>query len=362
MRKLESEPQHSVQKNRLGKVNSDKSLKETKVSVSSVFRAMEEEDRKIENIRMKNMTKSNEERQVKGKDKKIQKYKMSNDAEYHTIIERVLDMDPFKQKKLLQALEEIESGFKTPRDIVKPGSLRKTLSLRIISNWGDFRVGLTAVEFYGDNEKIPIADITVKRARDQSGNIGNLIDGKTKTVKDKHMWSCLMSDDEETNPEINIVCDEVPNKMKIWNYNRSLAEISTGVKELEVVHDGQILFKGCLEKGCGNHIFEYGQTLALSNPSSTPTVDKVSMFEPDEEEHPRSETRILNKAPGEEIPVIDNDGKKLKGKKKKSVAAMIKDRKSKMNVDESKTNASFKDENKETTEINAISDVSLTPR
>ncbi|CAD5110948.1 DgyrCDS304 [Dimorphilus gyrociliatus] len=339
LKKTELEPKHSVQKSRLGKVKGGKSLEgtsESKVNASSVFRAMQEENKKFESSRIKNLTKSNDESRDHKLGDREEKRRMSNETDYHTIIERVLEMDPFKQKKLLQALEEIESGFKTPAVQSSFDSFSKCIKLKILSNWGDFRVGLTEIELLKENEKIPIDSISVLKARTENGNISNLINGRFRTVKEKHMWSCLMSDDEEKYPVIEIECNEIPDKMKIWNYNKSLAEISTGVKEILVSYDEQILFQGIIEKGCGNQVFDYGQTIILSNPSSTPTVDRVSMFEAEDDEHPRCETRVLEKVPRQDIPVIDNESTRIRGKKKKSVAALIKARKSKMNNDDSK--------------------------
>ncbi|MBN3276848.1 K0556 protein, partial [Polyodon spathula] len=123
-----------------------------------------------------------------------------------------------QQKKLLKALERIEVDScldKKSIDTTEKAQAQKGaevtgsvyVTLEILSNWGDCsRVGLTEVQFFSlKNHKlyVSIHDVDIRNA-DYSGDLGALINGKTK--------------------DLGI------SKIKIWNYNRSLNEKKVNCK------------------------------------------------------------------------------------------------------------------------------------
>ena len=40
-------------------------------------------------------------------------------------------------------------------------------------------------------------------------------------------------------------------------------DITKGVKDAEVLLDGECIWRGCLQKGCGNNVFDYSTVLSL---------------------------------------------------------------------------------------------------
>ncbi|XP_035694968.1 protein KIAA0556-like isoform X6 [Branchiostoma floridae] len=180
----------------------------------------------------------------------------------------------------------------------------------MLSNWGHpTRLGLTEMEFFDlEGKKIPVseADVVVTAAEDKKGTVGCLVNGKTKTIKDRHMWSCSFGPDS---PSVELVFNLHGqtnsqqgfgiSKVKIWNYNKSLAELDIGVRHMRLYIGVDLVFNGEVDKGCGNQVFDYSTTVLVGDQEET---------KPTSEPELRSETRIINYSDAKlELPEVEEE-------------------------------------------------------
>ncbi len=56
--------------------------------------------------------------------------------------------------------------------------------------------------------------------------------------------------------------------VKLWNFNRSQKELNKGVKKFEIKIDNSVVFAGEMDKGCGNHVFDYEKVIEISSVES----------------------------------------------------------------------------------------------
>ncbi|KAL0984294.1 hypothetical protein UPYG_G00139570 [Umbra pygmaea] len=198
-------------------------------------------------------------------------------------MQRITLMGPRQQQQLLKALEKLESGknFDTAQtvnvDSNKPMRRRSSaeapptlyVTMEILSNWGNrSQVGLTEMQFFGPgNRKLYVSphDLDIRNA-DYPGNLGALVNGKAKTTKDRHMWTCpfhppvqlyFIIRNTERSPDFGI------SRIKIWNYNRSLNDLDVGARHVNIYLNSTLVFKGELDKGCGNQVFDYSTSIDL---------------------------------------------------------------------------------------------------
>uniref|UniRef100_I3KVF9 KATNIP domain-containing protein n=1 Tax=Oreochromis niloticus TaxID=8128 RepID=I3KVF9_ORENI len=144
------------------------------------------------------------------------------------------------------------------------------VTMEILSNWGNaLQVGLTELQFFClRNKKLYVSphDLDIRNA-DFPGNLGALVNGKVKTTKDRHMWTCpfhppiqlyFIIRNTERSPDFGISC------IKIWNYNRSF-NLDVGARHIKLYLNSTLVFEGELEKGCGNQVFDYSTTIDLQD-------------------------------------------------------------------------------------------------
>uniref|UniRef100_A0A8D3AJJ6 KATNIP domain-containing protein n=1 Tax=Scophthalmus maximus TaxID=52904 RepID=A0A8D3AJJ6_SCOMX len=102
------------------------------------------------------------------------------------------------------------------------------VTMEILSNWGNaLQVGLTELQFFClGHKKLHVSphDLDIRNVN-YPGNLGALVNGKVKTTKERHMWTCpfhppiqlyFIIRNTERSPDFGI------SRIKIWNYNRSL--------------------------------------------------------------------------------------------------------------------------------------------
>ncbi|XP_077358745.1 katanin-interacting protein isoform X2 [Festucalex cinctus] len=200
-------------------------------------------------------------------------------------MQRITLMGSREQHKLLKALEELEAaptssnipqGVKT--DCSKPPPRRASevppalyVTMELLSNWGhEMQVGLTELQFFGPgNKKLYVSphDLDIRNA-DYPGNLAALVNGKAKTTKERHMWTCPF------HPPIQLyfiirnsehAADFGISRIKIWNYNRSLNELDIGARHVKLYLNSTLVFEGELERGCGNQVFDYSNTIELQD-------------------------------------------------------------------------------------------------
>ncbi|XP_026172275.1 protein KIAA0556 isoform X2 [Mastacembelus armatus] len=200
-------------------------------------------------------------------------------------MQRITLMGPRQQQKLLKALEKLEAGpsYNIPhgvkadysRQLRRQSSAEVTpalyVTMEILSNWGNaLQVGLTELQFSCLRSKklyVSPHDLDIRNV-DYPGNLGALVNGKVKTTKERHMWTCpfhppiqlyFIIRNTERSPDFGI------SRIKIWNYNRSLSELDIGARHIKLYLNSTLVFEGELEKGCGNQIFDYSTTIDLQD-------------------------------------------------------------------------------------------------
>ncbi|MEE6498455.1 hypothetical protein FKM82_003106 [Ascaphus truei] len=86
------------------------------------------------------------------------------------------------------------------------------------------------------------------------------------TTKERFMWLCPFHPPVQLyfvvrNPTRS--CDFDICTIKIWNYNKTLSDLDIGAKHLKIYKDETTVFDGILDKGCGNQVFDYSNTINL---------------------------------------------------------------------------------------------------
>ncbi|XP_025076001.1 protein KIAA0556 homolog isoform X2 [Pomacea canaliculata] len=206
------------------------------------------------------------------------------------IVKRVLEMAPKQQRGLLKMLSKIDdslteangSGFNKPLDSKEKGG---KVTIEMVSNWGHpSRLGLTEIQLLNELEHLlPVSSsgVFVHGAETMSGSPSILFNGKTKTTKERNMWSCRW-----TGRPI-VLCIEVGNvkgqqsqlsALRIWNWNKSIQELDAGVRQVRVFVGDELVFDGDVDKGCGNHVFDYSKTIQFSDKLTSKRLESPSSF------------------------------------------------------------------------------------
>ncbi|XP_078478463.1 LOW QUALITY PROTEIN: katanin-interacting protein-like [Lampetra planeri] len=216
-------------------------------------------------------------------------------------MQRITLMGSRERQKLLKVLGELEAGpadqskqlVSPPSVVLVPLHLTQTgltvrlwsqrrppssevtpalyVTMEIVSNWGSaLQVGLTEMQFFSlRNKKLYVSphDIDIRNT-DFPGNLGALVDGKVKTTKERHMWTCpfhppiqlyFIIRNTECCADFGISC------IKIWNYNRGPNELDVGARRVKLYLNRTLVFEGELERGSGNQVFDYSTTVDLQD-------------------------------------------------------------------------------------------------
>ncbi|XP_052267310.1 katanin-interacting protein-like isoform X2 [Dreissena polymorpha] len=241
------------------------------------------------------------------------------------IMEKVLKMSPKHQRRLVHMLGKIEKSVvaesvENPIPATRPaakGPMRAVhtsvsqsltssngapssgdssdvieLHIEVRSNWGHaMRLGLTEIQVYdqrGDLVAVSGDDVSVHGAEDCQGSVDVLFNGKFKTMKERNMWSCRYHARRPVEFIINVRKPRPKasekfalSQIKIWNFNKSTKDLDIGIKDIRIFVGSDLLFTGPVDKGCGNHVFDYGHVISLV-PSVNET-NPVIEVEKDEE-------------------------------------------------------------------------------
>ncbi|XP_005100895.1 katanin-interacting protein isoform X2 [Aplysia californica] len=206
----------------------------------------------------------------------------------NNVIQKVLKMNPKQQKQLLQTLNHIEvadSGLQN--DVTAPPLCsmasswsskapvtdRLEVTVEISSNWGHpSLVGLTELQFFDQSGLlVPIkpSDVSVHGARGETSKVEVLFNGKSKTTKERNMWSCKF-DGRPIEFSILLI-NPLPGKpfnlgaVKVWNWNNKISNLDIGAKCMRIFFGGELLFSGDVDKGCGNQVFDYSKHVVFSS-------------------------------------------------------------------------------------------------
>ncbi|CAD7701824.1 unnamed protein product [Ostreobium quekettii] len=152
--------------------------------------------------------------------------------------------------------------------------------LFLSSHNGSPTMGLTELElFLQDGRRLELRpeDVSLLSGTetDRSGDISALVNGRARTTNERDMWLCrpvqgvgLEHDAISGNCGVSIALRESLDVselgwLRVWNYNRGLSGIGHGVKDAQVVLDGEAIWKGVIAKGCGNPTFDYSTTIPI---------------------------------------------------------------------------------------------------
>ncbi|CAI9600528.1 unnamed protein product, partial [Staurois parvus] len=180
--------------------------------------------------------------------------------------ERIGPPSSSQQKKIIKNDDDKSSCIHETKSTVKDAIY---ITVEILSNWGNSHfVGLTEVQFFDlKNQKIYVSPLDVDiRNADFPGDLRCLVNGKIKTTKEHFMWMCPFHPPVQLyfvirNPTRS--CDFDICKVKIWNYNKMLGYLDIGAKHVRIYKNETLMFDGFLEKGCGNKVFDYSNTIDL---------------------------------------------------------------------------------------------------
>ncbi|XP_036369214.1 protein KATNIP homolog isoform X2 [Octopus sinensis] len=217
------------------------------------------------------------------------------EQQVNLITKNVLRMRPRQQVNLMKMLGKLEETADTEisERHQETGKEHQNLAfhphrkvrLELLSNWGhNKRIGLTEIQLYDTSGKIiPVLpeNVTVKNASNPSNSILVVFNGKAKTSKLKNMWSCDRSDTAPVMITIHHLAEKNLSKIKLWNYNHSLKDLNIGVNLIKVFINDKLLYSGSVEKGCGNHIFDFSTSIELgvssNNRSSSPSLESLPL-------------------------------------------------------------------------------------
>lgn len=132
------------------------------------------------------------------------------------------------------------------------------LVMRILSTWGDRHyVGLNGVEiFSASGEPVTPRRITavVNGLPEANGSISKVTDGVHCTQDDSHMWLAPFVVGKRC--EITLDLGEMQHlaMIRVWNYNKSRIHSFRGVRDVDMLLDGQRIFRGEIAKASGTLI------------------------------------------------------------------------------------------------------------
>ncbi|XP_059167114.1 katanin-interacting protein-like isoform X2 [Physella acuta] len=214
----------------------------------------------------------------------------------NTVIQRVLKMNPKQQRELLNTLNHIDTeGDMIPTQQLKsitsswsnksPVTDRFEVTVEILSNWGHSSlVGLTELQFFDQSKcLIPVnpTDISIQGAKTSSKQLEALFNGKSKTTKERNMWSCPF-DGRPIELSILLVNSKPSQSfqlgsIKVWNWNNKISNLDIGARHIRISLRGELLYDGEVDKGCGNQVFDYCKHIIISQTDKTvPSLLKKS--------------------------------------------------------------------------------------
>jgi hypothetical protein len=132
------------------------------------------------------------------------------------------------------------------------------------------------------------------------GNLSNpsrMIDGEYNTVDEKHMWLAPMpAPPNNLEILITIPASIQLGGMRLWNYNKSFLDSVKGIRELEVLLNGNVMWYGIVNRGCGNKFDVYSTDVKLlpefefvKNTITSPKPEFINRRgQEDEDERPNS--------------------------------------------------------------------------
>ena len=198
---------------------------------------------------------------------------------------RNLKIQPHGSEELIKVPEpKSESKIESREQETKPlTSAEHFIQFRMISTWGSIsQGGLTEIQIFDeDGEKIELkaTEFHLKNCGLSSiKTIYRLINGVVNTTEEDNMWLCHMPAPPIT-PELTITIKskKMIGGFRIWNYNKSLIDSIKGVKELEIIHNRNIVWFGNINRGSGNEVEAYHTEILLNKDIVLPKIESPAL-------------------------------------------------------------------------------------
>ena len=153
----------------------------------------------------------------------------------------------------------------------------RVLRVELLSTWGDkYYVGLTEVELLDaegnvisvpkENVRCVPADLNIIPGYNGDDRTADkLLDGTRVTEDDHHMWLApwQYSGATEHFIEVTLPAPAAVKALRLWNYNKSVADTYRGAREVRLSLDGQDLGAHVVRKAPGCAGFDFGQRIEL---------------------------------------------------------------------------------------------------
>lgn len=129
------------------------------------------------------------------------------------------------------------------------------LVIRILSTWGDRRcVGLNGVEIFSASGK-PMTPhritAVVNGLPEVNGDVSKVTDGVHRTQDDSHMWLAPFVVGRRCEITLDLGEPQHLAMVRVWNYNKSRIHSFRGAKEVDMLLDGRMIFRGEIAKASG---------------------------------------------------------------------------------------------------------------
>uniref|UniRef100_F6VXB4 Katanin-interacting protein n=1 Tax=Xenopus tropicalis TaxID=8364 RepID=F6VXB4_XENTR len=135
------------------------------------------------------------------------------------------------------------------------------LCIKIVTTWGDRHyIGLNGIEIFASTGKpVEISriradppDINILPAYGKDPRVvTNLIDGINRTQDDMHLWLAPFTPGKLHFLNLDFADPCRVAMIRIWNYNKSRIHSFRGVKQVEILLDNELIFKGEIAKASG---------------------------------------------------------------------------------------------------------------
>ena len=161
------------------------------------------------------------------------------------------------------------------------------VQLEVSSTWGHpNQMGLTEVEFYTtQNKKVWLSGTRVKaEGHINTYNLGHILNGKTHTTHDTHMWSALYRGRKKVRFHflVPIGTKYELGAIRIWNYNKPSC-LNAGVRGVKIVVDNVSVWEGEIPKATGTKNYDYAHVVRIHIPDSYPSNGSFSDTTPSPE-------------------------------------------------------------------------------
>ena len=186
-------------------------------------------------------------------------------------VNKILSEQPLMSSMMPSTTGEMKNQTQEQPKISMMGvynSDKHEIRIRVLSTWGHFQVwGLTEIEIFDDKgykiELVP-ADIVIKNANKILCGTDRLINSTFLTCDDKYMWICSLPDYKRT-LEIYLYYDKSTKlgAIRFWNYNKNILDSVKGIKEVEIITDGQNSWSGMINRGQGSDTIDYSTVVTL---------------------------------------------------------------------------------------------------